>query len=397
MSKTNASGEVASYATLPVELIREIGSKLDHAHQLASFTHICKRFYFAIGTKAVFKKDAECQRAIYNQVLTRCVRIRGYPKPAIISVMQTSRDIDNIGQCIEAYREVFPEGLRGDLCTPYATPMCEAASLGRVDIVRELIKNGIHIRNRQSLRYWSVKPRPEGLVGMLSHLGTLIKMDAGDAFALACSKGHEDVTCFIIDAGFEMRLDDVFHAVQNECFRTVEALLSNLKPSQRSKYAKVVLCQVATSNSIRSPKCYKVLLDAINKTIEDDDFKVKFLKEAIVKLLGDYADAKETKDIRWFLEDQAKPTPEIKDVLYLFNMFLDLDDGIKSRAVICEIASAACKVDEALEITRTLLSAYSSFLGASEVEYGVVIAKLLQESIQSGSVETEKYIRTWIF
>ncbi|KAI1408063.1 hypothetical protein F5Y13DRAFT_173478 [Hypoxylon sp. FL1857] len=412
-------GRTNVFATVPVEFIQRIGSNLDTTAQLLDFASICKAYHSSINPKQIFDKDAEYQRELNRQLRSKETRLdpwsarhgnlATYPKPSILWAIETNKDIETIKQCIEIYQKEFPKGLEGKWETSYTPPMCRAAERGRLDVVQALVESNVSLRNWYNIKYpWCPWGMLKALFGKYRpphiSLEMFLSAESGDAFQLACSNGHEDISCFMIRNGLEFRIDDLFYAAKEGCLQTLEMLLESLDSNERPLLAEAVLKAVGHFRCTSNLRVYKPLLAAAAQPCLDPNEppyfdRIEWLGSLIIKLLNDHRDYKRGKQEIWQDESKVaqhnfKLTQDFKEAIYLFNLFIQLDEfGSPGTAV--GVAKAAAEVDTALEIIQTLLEQYPLSIGKFKCDRRRVMDELLLISVNCGNMEAVEYLRSF--
>ncbi|KAI0836624.1 hypothetical protein F5Y06DRAFT_305078 [Hypoxylon sp. FL0890] len=411
MTRTNV------LATVPVELIQNIGSKLDTPAQLLNFASICKYSHSIIGTNQIFEKDAEYQRELNRRLHSELDErldpwseqfgnLAKFPKPSILWAIESNKDVETIRECIRVYRNEFPKGLEGKWHTSYPPPMCHAAERGRLDAVQVLFESGVSLRNWYNLKEpWCPWRMLKAFYGQFRPpdvaLNMLLSRESGDAFKLACSNGHEDIACFMIRNGLEIRIDDVFYAANEGCLRALELLLESLDSDARPSSAQAVLEQLRLHRCTRNLQVYKPLLAAAAQPLlypgERRSFdRAEWLGSVIIGLLNDLhqyrrREEKLREDGSTISRHKFKLTQDFNEVSYLFSLFIHLDE-FNSPGSAVKVARAAAQVDTALEIIQTLLEQYPLSIGRLQRDRRRVMDELLLISVSCGSMAVVKYL-----
>ncbi|KAI2641391.1 hypothetical protein GGS26DRAFT_585781 [Hypomontagnella submonticulosa] len=148
MSNTTDRTE-ARLLTLPVEMLQQIGSKLDTPGELFNFACTCSRVYCAIDSLELHKKDVEFRMKLFYRGL-----IRGWPLQqvwdtlphrALTWAVKNGAALEDIKRYIRIYEEDqdFAVGLGWRLHYGDETPMEAAISVGREDVVSVLMEHGV--------------------------------------------------------------------------------------------------------------------------------------------------------------------------------------------------------------------------------------------------------------
>ncbi|KAI0095436.1 hypothetical protein F4776DRAFT_652331 [Hypoxylon sp. NC0597] len=414
--------ETNTLAALPAELIREIGCNLDTPAELLRFASICKHSYAAIGLEQIFKKDAVYQRGLDRHLHSnpdeqldpwseRRGNLATFPKPSILWAIETNQDVGTIKRCIEIYLEEFPKGLEGKWHTSYPPPMCRAAQKGRLDVVQALFESGVSFRNWYNIKYpWCPWGMLKAFFGEYRpphiSLEMYVSAESGDAFKLACANGHEDITRFMIRNGLEFRIDDVFYAAKEGCLLTLQNLLRPLEPNTRQLIAEAVLKEIRKHHCARNIQVYKPLLAAAAPVQpplypgEPPCFdRVEWLGSLIVELINKLYDYRREEEKDW--QDELKVarykfklTQDYNETMYLFNIFVQLDE-FHSPESATKVAKAAAQVDTALEIIQTLIEQYPLSLGKQKSVRQTVLDELLLISVSCGSKAIAQYLQSF--
>ncbi|KAI0834878.1 hypothetical protein F5Y06DRAFT_306476 [Hypoxylon sp. FL0890] len=412
-ANTNISRPLLS--TLPIDLIREIGSHLETPSELLDFACVCNRTNAAIDMIEMAKKDAVNQlsrimfgRDLWRQLMALQLNANQRPmsyeefqltetpwkphKPILLWAIETGKDIDYIEKCINVYRKGFHDGLEGywfpnhdpklnpEIYTNFPSPMFAAAKAGRLDVIQALLEYNVNLSGRMNwpestgseLDFSDVYSSTTDDTEYLDYHHPFYKLLFSDnAFSAAC-EFHEDIALFMLENGYRVNSCDLWHAVRFGRFQLLDTLLGH--PNFRTEDRRVLVfltLKWATVKPIADHEIIRPLLDAVTAPLFD---KAEFLRNQIHMKMTEYP--------------MAGHNPKL---LQLLNFYISwASPPYLDRHI---VSMAACN-DEYLGVVKTIFPGdpYCWLIRESEGEIEACIDDMLSRAARSGSMDIMKYL-----
>ncbi|KAI1397023.1 hypothetical protein F4819DRAFT_503803 [Hypoxylon fuscum] len=402
MESTSSFNEAISLVDLPIELVRAVGSHLDSPSQLLKLACVCKRAYAAIDRFEIYKKDAVYQREIDDGTFV------GYSgdgfirspisQPIILWLIINEGSIQDIKQCITVYQNVFPSALHESIDYQFS-PMAKAIQIGRFDVVKAMVENGVPLQRKGLSSYQVVTDNngesssEEGDTEVSDDTDTVDSdtdgsdmadyYDEPDPFILACGDGRDEIACWMVSNGLGLTKKDLRTAVMYLCPQTVNVLL-----------------QHPVFNTDKRHSIIKAALECIDMPIAANVYRTKeetyHAKEETYKCLLAAATHPSFDKLSWLtrkvisLLDSSYCPCEFKNAKCLFRLLVDSDEFKTSQAG-GQIARSAARADYTLDITKALFEKYPSSIATSEVD---VLDETLRASACRGSIRTAQYLQS---
>ncbi|KAI1777965.1 hypothetical protein F4818DRAFT_456943 [Hypoxylon cercidicola] len=262
-------------------------------------------------------------------------RYRDYPAaeppswPSITWLIFKNKDFESIRQCIAAYWRNFPRSLEGDR--------------GRLDVIQELYETGVPINYdwEEALGPWpKFEKRYSDPRDLLRALWCL-RLSGREDFHRACIEGHDDLAYYMIEKGLEVKIDHIFRAAHQGCFRSLDALLQHPTFKDSDKYHLIVAAVLEYFKEQPIVKghyhVYKTLMRAAAHPSFDE---VLCLKTIITgRIMFSYR------------------KEELDEAIYCLDLLMKLNRPISS-SILIEFAKDSVRDDLTLTMTRVLLEKY---------------------------------------
>ncbi|KAI1417238.1 hypothetical protein F5Y13DRAFT_202757 [Hypoxylon sp. FL1857] len=392
---------------LPVELIREIGSKLATPRELVNFACICSRTNAAIGVVEMAMADIMFQ-SIETDPKPRVFRFHGPEelysgnnngdnsddsnddtnddllrphKPILIYAIETGKDIDYIKQCINVYKKNFTDALEGywyplrrdldkynDRYAQFPSPMFAAAKAGRLDVMQALAECHVSMRGWMNLhKGWKVVRNSEDPInGMIGD-----EKKGGNAFSAACESKNEYIALWMISNGLWVEWSDIRVAARFGCFQVLETLLNH--PDFVHFKRRDAILQIAKwtiSSFVADPEIILPLLDDVFHLDADKD---EFIQNEIIHRL-------------------VRPRPTAENALRMSRVVDFYANWAKPPISGRNIAWAAAFHKIYLDIVKAIISGERWSLGESEEERAEAMDEMFWRAREFESSATVKYL-----
>ncbi|KAI1096606.1 hypothetical protein F5B19DRAFT_437242 [Rostrohypoxylon terebratum] len=352
-----------SLATLPADLVQGIGTKLRSPRDLVMFSAVCKHVHSVIGViTELAMRDVKILIEQWKRPF--CVwnsnRIRGRTKPLLIRVIETGKDINHIKRCIEVYNQSYPGFISGfwnrllvsqpELLINPGIPITRAAAFGRLDVIKALLEFGadMHIHGDRT-------------------------------FDTSCRLGDEDITCFLISNGLEMKSTFLWLAAHCNCLKTLSLLVQHPffdeeyhGVSHKTKTLRDYFYQREKPNH----EVVHILLDAMHKPNSE---KIESVRPILDKLLSPW-------DIHSLPKNPAADGPK---VIFLLGIIEKLSDQPIEAS---DIFREAAKYDHLLDAMKLMLSGHPWIVGQSDEERSQVMQEAFNISLSFGSSQITQFL-----
>lgn len=384
MSMDSCDNSGAVILTLPVELIRKIGSFLDLPKELLNFIRTCKKLHSAFGLTDIIEMDIKAQQILDRNDISNKGKVH---TPLLLWVIQKNRDIDFIQHCINIYVKNYPKGLYGmwynsrypghsyGLRRSFPEPYVAAMEVGRFDVIQAFFESGVWTSERhteRSARHWhSIFKARRQIMCNASR-----RHDLDGIIKAACESQNEDFVKFLALRGFLGMYHDLWLTAKAGFFEIVEALLFD--PKFSDDIGQIVIeatLSLALSHTVADPEIIRSLFNAI----VDPDFNgIDLFKGAIDRL-----------DV-W-----KKPGPTLEEKSTQMARKLKIYTTISSSPVDgYEIAKAAIKSDKSgkgVKILEIVFSGYPWIVGESESKRLKIAEELFIVATNFGRVKIARF------
>ncbi|KAI0015438.1 hypothetical protein F4780DRAFT_786764 [Xylariomycetidae sp. FL0641] len=286
MSNSTPSTSVLS---LPTELLQGIGQSFESLKDLVAFTSVCKRIRSTVDDGEVFKFTAARESVLSRKIIKSHAgsdSIFEQKGHALTMLINAGASLDRIKRCVDVYQISFPQAFSyyaralGRFDAPgvrlsysrkqvffHDTPVCAAASRGRLDVVWYLIGRGYDV-NRGNRPYHFQGDSPRELPARVK-----------TAFDLACEAGCQEIAFFLLECGFNVDERMLRTAAGAGLLEVVQALLQSPAIRDSSHFDDIV--RPAVHHAVTAPQPQMHLISFLLAAVRSDDMRSSILEEIL--------------------------------------------------------------------------------------------------------------------